>query len=175
MNYNSHDIQQLIKQEENNAVDGTSSKNLNLTKIADYFQRWDVDIAADQEDLENLLMNTDIISSDGRLTVGGLLVFGMQPQRFLQNGCISFSHYHGTRPESELIDRQVIEGTLDYQVDTCLSIIRNNLKDPSIIKDGKRESIKSSYPDKVFRELLVNACVHRNYVESIKISYVQKI
>jgi len=145
------------------ATDGTSLKDLNLTKIADYFQRWDVDIGADQEDLENLLMNTDIISADGRLTVGGLLVFGLQPQRFLQNGCISFAHYHGTRSESELIDKQVIEGTLDYQVDTCLSVIRNNLKDPSVIMGGKRESINSRYPDKVFRELLVNACVHRNY------------
>ena len=145
------------------AVDGTSLKDLNLTKITDYFQRWDVDIADDQDDLENLLINTDIISSDGRLTVGGLLVFGLQPQRFLQNGCISFAHYHGTRPESELIDRQVVEGTLDYQVDTCLSVIRNNLKDPSTIKGVKRESLTSCYPDKVFRELLVNACVHRNY------------
>ncbi len=145
------------------AVTGTSLKDLNLTKIAEYFQRWDVDIAADQEDLENILRNTDISTADGPLTVGGLLIFGLQPQRFLQNASISFAHYNGTEPTAELIDKQVIEGTLDYQVDTCLSTIRHNVKNPSIIKDGKREPLTARYPDKVFRELLVNACVHRNY------------
>ena len=147
-------------------VDNTGIKELNLTKVADYFQRWDVDIAADHEDLENLLLNTDILTPDGSVTVGGLLIFGLQPQRFLHNASISFAHYLGNQPDSELIDQRVIEGNLDYQVDAALSIIRDNIKNPSVIKGAKRVPTTLHYPDKVFRELLVNGCVHRNYAIS---------
>ncbi|MCI5129970.1 MAG: transcriptional regulator [Candidatus Electrothrix sp. EH2] len=147
------------------SVRNTGVKDLNLTKIADYFQRWDVDIA-DDEDLNNLLTNTDILARDGQVTVGGLLLFGLQPQRFLQNSSIIFAHYLGIKADSELLDRQVIEGALDYQVDSCLTVIKHNLKNPSIIEGAKREPTGLRYPDKVFRELLVNACVHRNYAIS---------
>ena len=143
-------------------VPNTGLKELNLTKIADYFQRWDVDIT-DEDDLETLLANTDILSGDDRITVAGLLLFGLQPQRYLQNSSIIFAHYLGDKPDSELLDRQVIEGTLDYQVDACLTVIKHNLKNPSVIEGGKRQPTGLHYPDKVFRELLVNACVHRNY------------
>ncbi|WP_446007929.1 RNA-binding domain-containing protein [Candidatus Electrothrix sp.] len=147
------------------AVQNTGLKELNLTKIADYFQRWDVDIT-DEEDLETLLANTDILTHDGQVTVAGLLLFGLQPQRFLHNSSIIFAHYLGKKADSELLDRQVIEGTLDYQVDACLTVIKHNLKNPSVIIEGKRESTIVQYLDKVFRELLVNACVHRNYAIS---------
>ena len=143
----------------------TGLKELNLTKIADYFQRWDVDIT-DEEELETLLANTDILTRDGRVTVAGLLLFGLQPQRFLSNSSIIFAHYLGDKPDSELLDRQVVEGTLDYQVDTSLTVIKHNMRNPSIIEGGKREPTALHYPDKVLRELLVNACVHRNYAIS---------
>ncbi len=38
-----------------------------------------------------------------------------------------------------------------------------NTQQPSVIKGSKTESVKFTYPDKVFRELVVNACAHRNY------------
>lgn len=146
-------------------VQGTALKDLNLAKIADYFQRWDVDITH-EDSLENLLKNTDIISSDDQVSVAGLLLFGIQPQRYLRNSSIVFAHYLGKEPDSELLDRQVVEGTLDYQVDSCLAVIKHNIKNPSVIEGGKREPTVLYYPDKVFRELLVNACVHRNYAIS---------
>ncbi len=143
----------------------TSVKDLNLTKIADYFQRYDIDITQD-DDKEILFRNTDILSDDGQATVAGLLVFGIQPQRYLHNAGISFAHYAGVLPDAELIDRQTIEGTLDFQIDTTLAVIRNNLRRPSTILNGKRAPLTTAYPEKVFRELLVNACIHRNYAIS---------
>lgn len=47
-----------------------------------------------------------------------------------------------------------------------MAIIKNNILTPSIIKGAKRVNTSFIYPDKVFRELLVNACVHRNYAIS---------
>jgi len=94
------------------------------------------------------------------------LVFALNPQKFIPNACISFAHFAGNELTEKLIDKQTITGTLDAQVDSALTIIKNNIQRPSAIKGGKLESLKFNYPDKVFRELLVNACVHRNYAIS---------
>jgi ATP-dependent DNA helicase RecG len=48
-------------------------------------------------------------------------------------------------------------------VDTALAVIKNNILQPSTIVGTKRVDTGFIYPDKVFRELLINACVHRNY------------
>ena len=146
-------------------VEKTSVKDLNLTRISSYFQRYNIDIN-EEESLETLLMNTDIMTSEGNATVAGLLVFGIHPQKFLMNSSISYAHFTGTDAGGDLIDRQIIEGTLDFQIDTALTVILHNIKEPSTIEKAKRVITSKMYPEKVFRELLVNACIHRNYAIS---------
>ncbi len=148
-------------------MDGTSISELNLGKVDRYFNRYDIDFTHETEEGKTaLLRNTDILSEDGRVTVAGLLIFGINPQRHLYNAQVSFAHFNGNEITEELIDKQNIEGTLDYQVDTTLSVIKNNLLHPSVIVGTRREETGFSYSDKVYRELLVNACVHRNYAIS---------
>jgi ATP-dependent DNA helicase RecG len=148
-------------------VDNTSIADLNLTKIDQYFNRYEIDFSHESEtEKVNLLKNSDILSENGSATVAGLLIFGINPQRHLLNAGISFAHFKGNEITADLIDKQNIESTLDYQVDTALSVIKNNLLHPSTIIGTKRVETRFIYNDKVFRELLVNACVHRNYAIS---------
>lgn len=142
-------------------VDGTSIRDLNLAKLDEYFSAYQVDFQ--QEDQIRILTNTDILDASGRATVGGLLMFGVNPQRYLPNACISFARFAGTELDEELLDKQVIGGTLDVQVDTTLAILKNHIRQPSRIEGGKTVDQVFQYPEKVFRELLVNACVHRDY------------
>lgn len=144
------------------AVDRTTIKDINVTKVANYFQRYDIDLA-DEDDLVKLLQNTDVLTADGQVTVAGLLIFGLQPQRYLLNSSVSYAHYAGNEVGTELLDRKTIEGTLDYQVENALPVIKNNFLESSVIKGAKREISNILFPDKVLRELLVNAVVHRNY------------
>jgi ATP-dependent DNA helicase RecG len=116
----------------------------------------------DLDEKIHLLQNTDILSEESKTTVAGLLVFGINPQRNLQNALISFAHYRGNQVTDELIDKKNIEGSLPNQVETALQVIKNNLLSPSTIVGSKRTETPH-YPDKIFRELIVNACVHRNY------------
>jgi len=147
-----------------NAVDNTSWSDLNLTKIDRYFNRYDIDFSHESEQEKfNLLKNSDILNENGNASVAGLLIFGINPQRHLYNAGISFAHFKGNEITADLIDKQNIESTIDFQVDTALSVIKNNLLHPSTIIDTKRVDTGFIYSDKVFRELLVNACVHRNY------------
>jgi len=143
-------------------VENTSLKHLNMTAISSYFQRYEIDID-DEKDVTSLLINTDVLTDKKNVTVAGLLLFGTYPQKFLKNSSISYAHFAGTGLNDELIDRQVIEGTLAFQIDTALSVIKHNIMEASKIEKAKRVVESKRYPDKVFRELLVNACVHRNY------------
>jgi ATP-dependent DNA helicase RecG len=143
-------------------IQGTSIKDLNWAKLDKYFAQYDIDYTH-EEDKERLLINTDILTDEGTLTVAGLLVFGINPQKYLYNASISFAHFTGDTLEDTLIDKQVIEGTLDYQIDTCVAIIKNNIPTPSVIEQNKTVDTQFKYPDKVFREIIVNACLHRNY------------
>ncbi len=144
------------------AVTKTKIKDLNFYKLDSYFSKYNIDFINDTEK-ENLLVNTDILSENQQVTIGGLLLFGINPQKYLHNAYISFAHFKGTEISDELIDKKNIYGTIDYQVDSGLAVIKNNIKTPSVIKGLKREDTKYLYPDKVFRELLLNAVVHRNY------------
>lgn len=143
-------------------VENTSLKHLNMTAISSYFQRYEIDID-DETDVTSLLINTDVLTDNKNVTVAGLLLFGTYPQKFLKNSSISYAHFAGTGLNDELIDRQVIEGNLAFQIDTALSIVKHNIMEASKIEKAKRVVKSERYPDKVFRELLVNACVHRNY------------
>ena len=146
-------------------LDNTSIKQVNLNKVSEYFDNYQVDFSQ-EEYPENLLKNTDILTDKLQMTVAGSLVFALNPQKNMPDACISFAHFAGDDITEELIDKQTITGTLDYQIDTALAVIKNNIKHPSFIEGAKRKSIQFNYPDKVFRELIVNACVHRNYAIS---------
>lgn len=111
-----------------------------------------------------MLTNSDILDENGEVTVGGILVFRVvNPNRYLRHAYIAFAHFKGNELADELIDKQNIEGTLDYQIDIGVAIIKNNWRVSSVINGTKREDTSFIYPDRVFRELLANACIHRNY------------
>lgn len=150
-----------------NPVPNTGIKDLNLSKLDNYFQRYQFDFSNEDEDQKQILLrNVDILAPGGEVTLGGLLIFGINPSRYLPQNGISFAYFRGKTIGSDLIDKQNIDGTLDYQIDTGVAVIRNHLPVPSRISGTKRENTKYIYPDKVFRELLTNALVHRNYAIS---------
>ena len=144
-------------------VERTSLRNVNLPKIAAYFDAYKVnfEVLSESEKI-SLLQNTDILKEEGQLSVAGLLIFGVYPQKYLFNASVAFAHFAGTEMTAELLDKQTIEGNLDLQIDTTTAVIKNNLRRPSDIVGNQRLE-QPMYPDKVFRELIVNACCHRNY------------
>ena len=140
----------------------TTITDLNASKLDKYFEQYGVDFSSEL-DKERLLINTDLMTDEKEATVAGLLVFGINPQKYLHNASISFAHFEGNSLSDSLLDKQVIDGTLDYQIDRCLAIIKNNIKHPSVIQGAKTVDTHFLYPEKVFREIIVNACLHRNY------------
>lgn len=145
-------------------VSNASFNDLNLASLDTYFASYGFEFSKEPESAKRqLLINTDILASTGEPTIGGLLMFGVNPSRYLPQAVIMFAHFNGNEISDELIDRQEIIGTLPQQVDIAVAVIKNNLLRPSIIEGTKRKDTNVLTPDKVLREMVVNACVHRNY------------
>ncbi len=148
-------------------VKGTSVADINLASLEDYFLRYEVNLPQESDtERIRLLKNTDILTDTAEATVGGLLLFGNNPQRHLRHAAIDFAHFAGTTVTAELIDKQNIGGTLNRMVDSSLAVIKNNILNPSLIQGTRRVDSSFQYSDRVYRELLTNACVHRNYAIS---------
>lgn len=146
------------------AVPGTTINDLNSAALDDFFMQYGLEYSREDEMArQRLLINTDILTPTGEVTVAGMLLFGSNPTRHLPQAGVMFAHFKGTDIGEELIDRQEITGTLPFQVDTAVAVLKHNLMRPSSIKGTRRVDDVSLPPDKVFRELLVNAAVHRNY------------
>jgi len=137
--------------------------DLDMGQIADYFTRYNLSFVEEPEsERVRLMSHTDILGEGLKPTVAGLLIFGLAPERFLQCSGISFAHFGGKILTETLIDKKTIQGSLSRQVEGCMAAVKANLIVGSNIEGAKRLE-KPHYPDRVFRELIVNACVHRNY------------
>lgn len=145
-------------------VSRTSIKTLNYNIVSQYFKPYDIDFEnEDETGKNNLLLNTDILMPDGELSLAAVLVFGINPERYLPQSGITFVHYSGTDVTGEIIDSKHIDGDMEYVISTVFSTIKNNILTPSTLIGLKRVDTKQMYPDKVFRELITNCCAHRNY------------
>lgn len=148
-------------------IENTTVKDLNLDTIREYFLKYNAfDLFEESKEAqERILMNADImkeINGKGVCTVGGLLIFGKNPeQRLPQNG-VSFAHFKGTEITDELIDKKVVTGRIQDIAEQMMVVFKNNIKAPSVIKGLKREEVEE-YPSLVLREAIVNTLVHRNY------------
>ncbi|MDQ5767460.1 RNA-binding domain-containing protein [Thiothrix subterranea] len=145
-------------------VPNASINDLNMAALDSYFANYGFEFSKEADIARRqLLINTDILAPSGEPTIGGLLMFGINPSRYLPQAAIMFAHFNGLEIAAELIDRQEIIGTLPQQVDAAVAVMKNNLLRPSTIEGMKRKDTRQLPPDKVLREMVVNACVHRNY------------
>ncbi len=145
-------------------LDATSIVDLDERKLNQYWQNYyDIDYRQlEEQDRFQLLRNADILSQNDLVTVGGLLIFGVEPQRRLWQSAITFAVFDGVDLTEELLDKQEIIGTLPELILQTTAKVKLFLPRASTISGLKRQE-KILIPDKVIREALVNAVCHRDY------------
>ncbi|HMP29279.1 MAG TPA: ATP-binding protein, partial [Saprospiraceae bacterium] len=145
------------------AVEKSNIKDIDLNRLSQYFENYSIDINH-ENNLEQLLRNIDIIDSDSeKLTIAGNLVFGLRPEKFMPNAGLTIASFKGNELSEDLLHYQKIDGTLPNQVDQALNTIKSIVSTASYIEGLKRVNLYESYSDKLWREILVNAVVHRDY------------
>ena len=145
----------------------TSRKSLDDQKLHDYFHTYYQlpfhELSAQEQ--EQILRNTDILQeNDGELqcSVGGLLIFGKEPQRYLPQSNITFAVFKGKELTDELIDKKELKGTLPELIDQAAALAKVFIPVSSTVEGVKREE-KQLISSKTLREAIVNAVCHRDY------------
>ena len=148
-------------------VADTGIEGIDLRSVDAYYRAYYetdfLDLPADEQ--QSLLQNADILTElEGKqvATVGGLLMFGKQPQRRLPHSSIMFAVFNGNDITDNLLDKKEIIGTLPELIDKVVALLQLFLPNPSTI-EGTQRSETVLIPLKVLRESIVNAVVHRDY------------
>lgn len=165
------------------AVPGALFENLDLIHLKNYYQdirQQPVPTNDDTDAWQRLLVNTEIMVEDQGQnipSVGGLLLFGKNPNRYLPQAGISAAAYHGNEKDYDAIERNVLRGPIVSRyneqgeildsglIKKATDFVRRNTHVNATIVAGRRIDIPD-YPEEVIREAVVNAIVHRDYTIS---------
>jgi ATP-dependent DNA helicase RecG len=167
-------------------VPGTTLDDLDLRRLANYFRdirQQDCPGREERSAWEKLLLNTELMVEDRHktmATVGGLLLFGMNPSRFLPQSGITAVAYPGAQKDYATIERAVLRGPIVALrsadgdlveagvIEQAIDFVRRNTATESEIDEhGQRRDRWKDYPLEAVREAVINAIVHRDYSISV--------
>ncbi|MCY4318531.1 MAG: putative DNA binding domain-containing protein [Alphaproteobacteria bacterium] len=158
-------------------VSGASLAHLDLRRLRNYFgdiRQQDVPADEDDEAWQSLLINTEVMADEG-VTVGGMLMFGKTPNRFLPHAGIDAVAYPGTEQDYDAQERSVLRGPMVPLLSEAGDIVENGLVEQAldfvqrntrvvVEAQGGRRIERPVYPQDALREGLVNALIHRDYL-----------
>lgn len=142
--------------------------DLDQEKIKAYFLRYkQLDpLPQDEKALLNILTNADIVKRPGGQTfvptIGGLLLFGKNPEERIPAAGITFARFEGVTVNAPLLDKREIGGVLPEVIEKTVAAIEGHLP-RTMGLNGLKRAPGLPYPREVLREALVNAVVHRDY------------
>ena len=107
-------------------------------------------------------------------TNAAIILFGLNASFFLHGCYVQYVHFAGEDKGSEILNERQIKGSL-YSV---LPKLENFVKDAIVTARPMpvsmlREQIVFNYPELALRELLMNACMHRDYQSNMPIRIYQ--
>jgi ATP-dependent DNA helicase RecG len=178
---------------ETRPVSGSSLADFDRRRLRDYFARirqQPIPEQVDEAGWRTLLINTELMSDEGTTmpaTVAGLLLFGVNPNRFLPQAGIDAAAYPGREKDYAAKERRALRGALtplfspaerDGGGTVSHTLMENGLMEQAVefvrahthveaqLADGARREERWDYPEEAVREALVNAVVHRDYLLS---------
>jgi len=158
-------------------VSGATLANLDRRRIRNYFgdiRQQDVPADEDEEAWQSLLLNTEVMTEEG-VTVGGMLLFGKTPSRFLPHAGIDAVAYPGTEQDYDAQERTALRGPITPLLNKGGDIVENGLVEQAldfvqrntrvtVAAEGGRRVERPVYPPDALREGIVNALIHRDYL-----------
>ncbi len=162
---------------EKRPVSGATLSDLDLRRLRNYFvdiRQQGVPADDDTEAWQSLLVNTEIMT-DRSVTVGGLLMFGNVPNRFLPHAGIDAVAYPGQEKDYDARERATLRGPMLPLLSDTHGIIESGLVEQTqefvqrntrgmVESDGGRRSMRPAYHPDAVREAVVNALIHRDYL-----------
>ena len=158
-------------------VSGATLADLDWRRLRNYFadiRQQDVPADQDEEAWQSLLINTGFMTEEG-VTVGGMLLFGKTPNRFLPHAGVDAVAYPGSEPDYGALERTALRGPMTPLLSESNDIVENGLVEQAldfvqrntcgvVEAEGGRRVQRPVYPRDALREGIVNALIHRDYL-----------
>ncbi|MCP4398342.1 MAG: histidine kinase [bacterium] len=139
---------------------------LDRTSLFEYFRTFrNIDFADLQDDeLRQALVNSSIMSENGQLTVAGCLLFAKHPAQCYAGTGAAFAAIDGNEPGDPLQEVVQCDGPVFDNVERLFKLFHsyNRSQVNGLAQNGERRE-DYEYPFRVFREMLINAFIHRDY------------
>lgn len=157
-------------QDDIRSVQRAALSALNKEKMEEYIRK----LQAGKPNLSHLpekeIYELMSIVRDGEVTLSAALLFGLYPQAYFPQLCITAVVIPGNEMGSigiigeRFLDNERIEGSIPEMLERALQFVRRNMKTKTIIRsDSGRREDRTDYPMTAVREALINALVHRDY------------
>jgi ATP-dependent DNA helicase RecG len=150
-----------------------SLDNIDPDKVSEYMSRKGHRAYLDTHGMKNFLLNSMLAVNTAGLRIknAAVLLFGREPTRFFPQAEIKMVRFLGIEPV-RILDHQLIQNDLMNSIEMSISFILRNIRRSLEIEEGIERKEVYEYPEKVFREAIVNAVVHRDYFspDSIQVS-----
>ncbi len=95
-------------------------------------------------------------------SVGGILLFNRNPQKYFPESMIICSHFSGISGRNAIASVDCT-GNLFEQFNSAYNFVINKLEKSFSIKNGPKRKEILEVPEEAIREIILNAIVHRNY------------
>ncbi len=140
-----------------------TNEDLNFDAIMRFLRTKQFPIQVEEPTVEILKSYHLIVEEHSRIypTVGGILLFGKNPQHFLTEAFVICSHFKGISGRDMIATRDCTS-TLFDQYRSSTAFVEEQLNRSFVIKGGKREE-SLEMPVNAIREAILNVIVHRNY------------
>jgi len=169
--FDNNEILRLFQKSANLYVDemevyDSSISDIDRIKFQKFYEKeFEEELTIETNEYSKILHNINILRNN-KTTLGGLLFFGKEPQKFKPAFMVKAVSFFGNDIEGiHYRDSKDIKGTIPEMFDATVTFIMNNLK--FIQKDQDFNSIGSPEISKItIEELVQNAFVHRDYTKN---------
>lgn len=142
-------------------IDDLSEKTINTFKQGAISSQRLPSISADT--MEEVLRNLRL-QKKGKLKRAAILLFGEDPRDFYPTAYIKIGKFGIS--DSELLSQEIVDGNIIELADRVMEILDKKYITATISYKGLQRQERPEYPPLAIREILLNALVHRTYVQA---------
>ena len=136
----------------------------------------DADILSkDRRSTEEKLASVRLFDrTHGCPTYGSLILFGKNPRHFMPGAFVQFVRFAGNAIGGEVLNEKRFQGPLYKLLPALESFVSNAIiTQRPVAVSLFREKTVINYPNNALRELLMNACMHRDYQSNMPVRLYQ--
>ena len=146
-------------------IEGTGINDIDIQSV-NYFvsegiAKGRLSKSTENDSIEKILGNLKLMSSDGRMTMAALLLFGKDPQSYCLNARFKIGRFGNNA--AELITQDLVDGNLIQMADKVIEVLASKYLIRPIHYNGMQRIEPLEIPERGLREILYNSIIHKSY------------